>query len=332
VAAGFRARGFAVEQTQDGADGGVDLHLFQGDERAAVQVKHFPTRQVGVDTVRSLLGVLQLTGLSRGYLVSSGEFTPDAWAEAQRAGIVLIRGQDTLALVNEAITAGFVVPQLVDDPAPGVPRCPICRRPMVLRHVKKGARAGQPFWGCPEFPDCRGRRQIADAGAVLTQAPTPPSASAAATPTMASTTSHDASPAASGAAAPPMGPLAAHQVPATGSWTPPTQAAATSNPRTYALRSMPLPPAAYQPIRQPRPFHQQARAGTDSPSRPAARTTATSRPRKRARDRLIIFLVQLLVMVLGGWYLVNVALPSILKSSLSRPPLTSTQSPSPTKR
>nr|NLI51647.1 hypothetical protein [Propionibacterium sp.] len=186
-----------------------------------------------MDAVRSLLGVLQLAGLTRGYLVSSGEFTPDAWAEAQRAGIVLIRGQDTLALVNEAITAGFVVPQLVDDPAPGVPRCPICRRPMVLRHVKKGARAGQPFWGCAEFPDCRGMRQIADASAVLTQAPTPPSASAAATPTLASTTPHDASPAASVAAAPPMGPLAAHQVPATGSWTPPTQAAATSNPRTY---------------------------------------------------------------------------------------------------
>lgn len=38
----------------------------------------------------------------------------------------------------------------------GVPNCPKCSAPMVERMAKKGARAGQSFWGCSQFPKCRG--------------------------------------------------------------------------------------------------------------------------------------------------------------------------------
>ena len=37
-----------------------------------------------------------------------------------------------------------------------VPDCPKCGRPMVRRTARRGANAGGEFWGCSEFPRCRG--------------------------------------------------------------------------------------------------------------------------------------------------------------------------------
>ena len=36
------------------------------------------------------------------------------------------------------------------------PRCPKCEQPMVRRTARRGANAGREFWGCSEFPRCRG--------------------------------------------------------------------------------------------------------------------------------------------------------------------------------
>jgi ssDNA-binding Zn-finger/Zn-ribbon topoisomerase 1 len=36
------------------------------------------------------------------------------------------------------------------------PPCPVCGSQMVRRVASRGTRAGQPFWGCPRFPECRG--------------------------------------------------------------------------------------------------------------------------------------------------------------------------------
>jgi restriction system protein len=42
-----------------------------------------------------------------------------------------------------------------------VPACPLCRKAMVRRTVKRGERAGLRFWGCKGHPDCKGTRPIA---------------------------------------------------------------------------------------------------------------------------------------------------------------------------
>ncbi len=39
-----------------------------------------------------------------------------------------------------------------------VPLCPRCKQPMVLRTAKKKAHKGNKFWGCRDFPHCRGVR------------------------------------------------------------------------------------------------------------------------------------------------------------------------------
>jgi len=40
------------------------------------------------------------------------------------------------------------------------PYCPKCRATMVNRTTQKGPNSGEEFWGCPNFPECRGNRSI----------------------------------------------------------------------------------------------------------------------------------------------------------------------------
>src|SRR4051812_13163236 len=40
----------------------------------------------------------------------------------------------------------------------GGPHCPSCNRTMVKRTARRGINAGSEFWGCSEYPRCRGTR------------------------------------------------------------------------------------------------------------------------------------------------------------------------------
>jgi len=42
------------------------------------------------------------------------------------------------------------------DPSDQIPACPQCGKPMVLRTAKTGKNAGKQFWGCSDYPDCKG--------------------------------------------------------------------------------------------------------------------------------------------------------------------------------
>ena len=48
-----------------------------------------------------------------------------------------------------------VPPQLPAD----APRCPKCGQTMVLRTARQGPNAGSQFWGCSDYPNCRGTRK-----------------------------------------------------------------------------------------------------------------------------------------------------------------------------
>ena len=43
--------------------------------------------------------------------------------------------------------------------AAGTPACPECGKPMRKRTAKAGKNAGQAFWGCAGFPECKGTRE-----------------------------------------------------------------------------------------------------------------------------------------------------------------------------
>ena len=39
-----------------------------------------------------------------------------------------------------------------------VPHCPVCNALMVKRLARRGSRSGSTFWGCSNYPKCRGTR------------------------------------------------------------------------------------------------------------------------------------------------------------------------------
>jgi hypothetical protein len=47
-------------------------------------------------------------------------------------------------------------PQAAAEKSGATPRCPKCGSEMVLRTAKSGANRGEQFWGCPNYPRCRG--------------------------------------------------------------------------------------------------------------------------------------------------------------------------------
>lgn len=55
-----------------------------------------------------------------------------------------------LRCVSQCLGEPLVPPE--DEP----PRCPLCGSPMVRRTARQGPNAGQPFYGCTRFPQCRG--------------------------------------------------------------------------------------------------------------------------------------------------------------------------------
>jgi four helix bundle suffix protein len=51
-----------------------------------------------------------------------------------------------------------------DQPGRGgdkAPTCPLCKGVMVLRTAKKGSNAGSQFWGCADYPQCKGTVKLA---------------------------------------------------------------------------------------------------------------------------------------------------------------------------
>jgi restriction system protein len=41
-----------------------------------------------------------------------------------------------------------------------LPACPLCGKPMALRTARKGSKAGSQFWGCCDYPTCKGVRAL----------------------------------------------------------------------------------------------------------------------------------------------------------------------------
>lgn len=160
----FRHKEYQVRETGPGADGGVDLVLHKEGAKYLVQCKNWKAYKVGVKPVRELLGVMAGSGAAGGYVIASGQFTRDAVTFAGENNIKLLDGKDLEKILGSNNLATGVVQKFATTQPPqktGVqnsqadPICPKCGSPMVLRTAKKGARAGQQFWGCSKFPACR---------------------------------------------------------------------------------------------------------------------------------------------------------------------------------
>jgi restriction system protein len=138
-------------------DGGVDLVLRKGNETHLVQCKQWRAMAVGVETVRELYGVMAAKGATGGYVVTSGRFSADARKFAEGRNIHLLDGEALAAMIGRTrAPGGAVAPTEAIGEQGAAARCPRCGGPMVRRIAQKGSNAGKPFWGCAEFPNCKG--------------------------------------------------------------------------------------------------------------------------------------------------------------------------------
>lgn len=168
VGEAFRHKGYAVRETGGGgADGGVDLVISRDGKKYLVQCKQWKSRQVGVKPVRELAGLVAAHGAAGGVMVTSGTYTTEATAFAKQARISLIAGEQLHVLIKEAkagtlskFNRGETKRATVSESAANV-NCPECASPMVRRVARRGANAGQSFWGCSRYPQCRGTRPSA---------------------------------------------------------------------------------------------------------------------------------------------------------------------------
>jgi restriction system protein len=167
LAEAFRLQGYSVVDTGGIADGGIDLVLSKDGQETLVQAKQWKAWKVGVKVVRELFGVQTSRGAQAAIIVTSGRFTEEARRFALESDIVLIDGQALERMIAEVQRSGRVEPKpetkvMAIEPVTTAtaPKCPTCGSPMVQRIAKRGANAGESFWGCPGFPACRGTRPM----------------------------------------------------------------------------------------------------------------------------------------------------------------------------
>lgn len=159
VAAYSGMLGYEAKTTRMGADGGVDVHLFEAGQQkpvAIIQCKAWNAYQVGVKPIRELYGVMAADGVSNGAFFTSGNFTTEALAWAEGKKLDLVDGREFLNRIQHLNPAQQQ--ELLNVATEGdytTPTCPSCGIKMVIRTSSRGRSEGQKFYGCRSYPRCQ---------------------------------------------------------------------------------------------------------------------------------------------------------------------------------
>ena len=99
----FASRGAEVRVTQASSDGGVDAVVFDPDPilggKIVIQAKRY-TNTVDLSSVRDLFGTILNEGASKGILVTTSDFGPDAYKFAADKPITLLNGSNLLHMLE----------------------------------------------------------------------------------------------------------------------------------------------------------------------------------------------------------------------------------------
>ena len=100
----FKSNGGEVKVTQASRDGGVDAIAFDPDPirggKIVIQAKRY-TNTVGVSAVRDLYGTVLNEGATKGILVSTADYGPDAYDFAKGKPLTLMNGANLLYLLEK---------------------------------------------------------------------------------------------------------------------------------------------------------------------------------------------------------------------------------------
>jgi restriction system protein len=100
----FSTNGGEVKVTQASRDGGVDAVAFDPDPirggKIVIQAKRY-TNTVGVSAVRDLYGTVMNEGATKGILVTTADYGPDAYEFAKNKPLTLMNGANLLYLLEK---------------------------------------------------------------------------------------------------------------------------------------------------------------------------------------------------------------------------------------
>lgn len=100
----FRSHGGEVKVTQSSRDGGVDAIAFDPDPirggKIVIQAKRY-TNTVSVAAVRDLYGAVMNEGATKGILVTTSDYGPDAYRFAKDKPLTLMNGSNLLHLLEK---------------------------------------------------------------------------------------------------------------------------------------------------------------------------------------------------------------------------------------
>lgn len=155
----FKRRGYDIAEQRVP---GVDLVLLKEGRRYLVGCKQWKLFNVGVDRLAELHTRITENAAAGGFFISSGVFTRHARQFAAEMNIELVGGISLLGFIETdqapAAPTPYREPVFLSSTALTIPVCPHCGNPMVRRVAKYGKTAGEEFWGCGQYPHCRGTR------------------------------------------------------------------------------------------------------------------------------------------------------------------------------
>jgi len=157
----FKQRGYSVSTEE--LNDSVDVVLKMNAETTFIQYRHWREYEVEVAVIEKFHEVMESESIPHGIVITTGLFTQDALDYSHGKHLLLINGVDLSQMVSVLSTSSDdsteneeKLDEAVEQMPELEPLCPICGREMIKRTAKKGKNAGNTFWGCSQFPNCRG--------------------------------------------------------------------------------------------------------------------------------------------------------------------------------
>lgn len=107
VATIYKMLGYTATVTRQSSDGGIDIILKNEDGRTAVQVKRYSDKIVGRPEINKLVGAA-VHDFEKMIFVTTSDFTAEAYAEAQKRGVILVNGEGLESLAKQVFGDAYL--------------------------------------------------------------------------------------------------------------------------------------------------------------------------------------------------------------------------------
>jgi restriction system protein len=155
----FKKLGYTLEGESGSRDEGFDLKVKRDGRLSLIRCKKYYVRKVPLSMLNEFYDAMSNEpGLHKGYFITTGFFSREAWRFASDKQIDLIDRFRLMDFVRtaESIDAAQEMSSIQDNLKRTIYTCPMCGAHMELRTVKNDSESSIQFWGCSTYPACKG--------------------------------------------------------------------------------------------------------------------------------------------------------------------------------